>query len=768
MGPGDQRPALQAMLEARSVAIVGASARPDSFGSRMLAEVGRSPARPSIYPVNPRYSEIDGARCYPSLADLPGPVDLVLLGVPDAALEQQLVLASEMGCRSGLIFGNAHENPALPEPEPVSNDSKVPPMPPERQQSAPDAARRPGLRLRQRLAAIARSAGMELCGAGCMGFANLTYGLRAMGYLEPDPLPAGPIALVTHSGSVFSALLRTRRAIGFTLAVSSGQELVTSAPSYLEYALAQPETKVLALVLEAMREPGQLRSVLDVAAERDLPVILLTAGQSASGRAMVAAHSGALAGSGAGWEALVRHYGIHRVSDLAELADTAELFSLLTKSRRLPRTDAAAGRGSANPGGRPPGTPRGIATVHDSGLERAHAADVADELGVPFGVISEQTKSKLTELLDPGLLPTNPLDVWGTGASTRELFGSCLQVLAEDESVDAVALAVDLVTELDGDDSYQLAVLDVANRTSKPLAVISNLPSAIDTGTAARLRRHDVPVLESLRTGLLAFNHLLAHGASPRPAPAHAPDPARGAGRGGWAGGEAGGTSSNPRQARALRLLDSISQSGQNQLQLLAEYGLQTARTERVTSEVEAAAAASRIGYPVVLKTDEPSIAHKTDAGGVLLGIGDEVALRAAYRRLAGNLGPAALICQTIPAGVELALGVVRDPDLGPLVVVGAGGVLVELIADRAVALPPITKTEAASLLASLKVTKLLAGHRGAAPASLDSITAAIVAVAELATDLGDHLEALDVNPLICGPHGAVAVDALVLPRSAP
>jgi acetate---CoA ligase (ADP-forming) len=181
-----------------------------------------------------------------------------------------------------------------------------------------------------------------------------------MGYVEPDPLPAGSIALVTHSGSVFSALLRTRRAFGFTLAVSSGQELVTSAPSYLEYALAQPETKVLALVLEAIREPDKLRSVLDVAAGRDLPVILLTAGQTEAGRAMVAAHSGALAGSGAGWEALVRHYGIHRVSDLAELADTAELFSLLTKSGRLVKTAPAAGRGSAGPGGRPPVTPRRV------------------------------------------------------------------------------------------------------------------------------------------------------------------------------------------------------------------------------------------------------------------------------------------------------------------------------------------------------------------------------------------------------------------------
>lgn len=693
--------ALLAMLEARSVAIVGASARPGSFGSRMLAEVGKSPARPSIYPVNPRYPEIDGRRCYASLADLPGPVDLALLGVPDASLEQQLALAAETGCRSAVIFGNAVEA------GPVSPEAGPP--------------------LRERLTKIARTAGMELCGAGCMGFTNVGYGLRAMGYVEPDPLPAGPVALVTHSGSVFSALLRTRRAFGFTLAVSSGQELVTTAPSYLDYALRQPETRVLALVLEAIREPVKLQQVLTLAAQRDLPVVLLTAGHSASGRAMVAAHSGALAGSGAGWEALTRSYHLRRVTDLAELADTLELFSLSTKRR--------------------PPAGRGIATVHDSGLERAHAADVADEVGVPFAPLDESTKARLTSLLDPGLLATNPLDVWGTGSSTRELFANCLTTLARDESVQAVALAVDLVTELDGDESYQRAVLDAAGRTGKPLVVIANLPSAIDPGAAALLRGHGIPVLEGMRTGLLALRHLLDRRAGrPTSGPVNPPptDPAR--------------------QARARRLLADVGESAANAFALLNEYGIETSRTERVTSAVEAAAAATRIGYPVVLKTDERSIAHKTDAGGVLLGIADEAGLLAGYADLAARLGPAALVAQAIPPGVELALGLVTDPDLGPLLVVGAGGTLVELIADRAVALPALAAEQPASLLTGLKVTNLLAGHRGAAAASQPAIAQAIAALAALATDLGDAIQALDINPLICSPTGAVAVDALIIP----
>jgi acetate---CoA ligase (ADP-forming) len=737
------------MLEARSVAIVGASARPDSFGARMLAEAAKSPAQPVIYPVNPRYSQVEGRQCYPALADLPGPVDLVLLGVPDAALEAQLTLAAELGCRSGVIFGNAYSEPPPGNGVPPQGDSTARRggtlVSPQQHQSAPAA---PGFApLRPRLAAIARAAGMELCGAGCMGFANVSYGLRAMGYVEPDPLPAGPVALVTHSGSVFSMLLRTRRAFGYTLAVSAGQELVTAAPSYLSYALDQPETKVLALVMEAMREPDRLRAVLEAAAGRDVPVVLLTAGNSASGRAMVAAHSGALAGSGAGWEALAAAYGVHRVADLAELADTLELFSLLTKRRPTGARPLPARPRPARP--LSPG--HGIATVHDSGLERAHTADVADELGVPFAAISDSTKARLADLLDPGLAPANPLDVWGTGASTRELFGGCLAALAADDSVGVVALAIDLVKELDGDESYQLALLDVAAQTDKPLVVIANVPAAIDQETAALLRGSAIGVLEGMRPGLLAVRHLLTHlaGRPERSAAQPVTDPAR-----------------LDRLDRARPLLRASPASGAAQLALLAEYGIPVARAVRVSAAAEAAAAAASIGYPVVLKTDEPSIAHKSDVGGVALGIADEPALRAAYADLASRLGPAALICETAPRGVELALGVVTDPDLGPLIVVGAGGTLVELIADRAVALPPITLAGAMSLLSGLKISKLLSGLRGAPPANLDAIARAITALGTLAADLGPDLDALDINPLICTPTGAVAVDALVIPRA--
>ena len=680
------------MLEARSVALVGASPRPGTFGHRMVAEVARSPAAPAMYLVNPKYREIGGVPCHPSLAALRSPVDLVLLGVPDAALAGQVELAARRGDRSAVIFGGAYDDG-----------------------------------LRDHIAATARAAGMALCGAGCMGFVNVGYGLRAIGYQEPDPLPAGPVALVTQSGSVFSALLRTHRPLGYTVAVSSGQELVTTAAEYVSYALSLPETRVLALVLEAMRDARALRTVLEAAAVRQIPVVLLTAGRSAAGRALVTAQSGALAGADGAGEALADAYGAHRVADLAELTDTVELFTI--------------GR-PAPPGAR--GTRGGIATVHDSGLERAHVADLADDLGVPFGQIGAATTRRLAEVLDPGLEPANPLDMWSGSAKAQWQLTESLAALADDPAVDAVALAVDLLTEFDGDRSYQDALIEVARRTGKPLAVLANIPSAINPAVAGELRAAGIPVLEGARTGLLALSHLLADGTwSPRPQPPPT-DPAR-----------------RERWARALR---SGPLAPAEAFRLLRDYGIRAARGRAAETASAALAAAAEIGYPVVLKTAEPSVAHKSDAGGVMLGIRDAAELETGYAALAGRLGPRVLVCETAGPGTELSLGILADPGLGPLVVVGAGGVLVEHLADRAVALPPVDPPRARRMLSRLRVAPLLAGFRDRPPADLGDIAKAITAVSAIACELDGELAALDINPLICGPGGAVAVDVLAEP----
>jgi acetate---CoA ligase (ADP-forming) len=628
-----RRAAVATMLGARSMAVVGASARPDSFGSRMVLEAQRGSAR--VHLVNPRYSRIGERPCAPSLADLDESVDVVLLGVPDAALVEQLELAAAAGARSAVLFGSAHG-------------------------------------LREKIAATAAEAGMALCGAGCMGFVNNALGVRALGYLEPDPLPVGAISLITHSGSAFSTLLRTRRGFGFRLAVSSGQELVTDTADYIEYALDDPDTRIIALLMEAPRSASRLQQALLRAAEQNVPVVILTVGGSPRGGAMVAAHSGALAGEHSAWQAFCAATGAVRVSDLAELADTLELFSAGRRSR-----------GS------------GIATVHDSGAERALVADLAHELGVEFAGLADDTVATIGGMLDDGLQPTNPLDLWGTGADTRNLFGACLRAMVDDPAVGVTALSVDLVTEFDDDTAYADAVLDVAKATEAPLAVLASVPSAIDRPTAERLRDNGIPVLEGTRSGLAALGHLVRW-----PLPVD-------------------GTQAAVRQERRERWLARAAEDVPP-FELLADYGVPVVESRTAHSIGAAIAAAEAIGYPVALKT--LGALHKSELGGVALGLADDEEVTAAYAAMTRSLGPAATVEPMVEGGVEVSIGFVRDDAFGPLVVVAAGGTLVELLADRAVACPPLSHAGARRLLDRLRIRPMLAGWRGAPAVDIEAL----------------------------------------------
>jgi acyl-CoA synthetase (NDP forming) len=436
-------------------------------------------------------------------------------------------------------------------------------------------------------------------------------------------------------------------------------------------------------------------------------VVVLAVGGSPRGRAMVAAHSGALAGEHAAWQAFCDATGAVRVSDLAEFTDTLELFS--------------AGRRS-NGGG--------VATVHDSGAERALLADLAHELAVPFADLADETLATIDGMLDDGLAPINPLDVWGTGADTRNLFGSCVQAMSDDPGVGVTALAVDLVTEFDGDTAYADAVLDVARSTDAPLAVLASVPSAIDAPTAQRLRDNGVPVLEGFRSGLAALDHLVRW-----PLPVERP--------------------SQP--ARSGRRIP------EDAVELLATYGIPVVQSRAAHSIGEALMAADELGYPVALKT--LGALHKSDVGGVVLNLADDAALSVAYTAMAESLGPAVIVQPVVADGVEVSVGFVRDDAFGPLVVVAAGGTLVELLADRVVACPPVSHAAARHLLERLRIAPLLSGWRGQSGVDADALADVVVRFSRMAVDLGELFDAVEANPVIASYDGVTAVDALVIVR---
>ena len=688
--------ALGRMLAPASVAVVGASDVPGSFGWQMMTQLLRGGYRGRVYPVHPTRPRVFGLACYPDLDALPEPVDLAILGVPNRLLEPQLGIAAARGVRSAVVFASGYEDP------------------------------RPGVpALTDRLRQIASSAGMAICGVNGMGFVHVAGGVRACGFYQPLDLVPGGVTLLTHSGSAFSALLHNDRGIRFTCAISCGQELVTTMADYLGWAVAQPLTRVVACFLETVRDPAGFRAALDLAARREVPVVALKVGREALAQRMVTAHSGALAGEDGVFDALCEAHGVLRVASLDEMLDSVEL---LTAGRR------------AGPGG--------LAAVHDSGGERALLVDHAAQRGVQFAAIGETTRQRLTAVLDPGLTAANPLDAWGTGNHPDALYHDACRILLDDPDTAVLALVVDLTHEQDPDREYAGTLLRVAPATDRPVVLLSNCRSAIDPVAAGRLRAAGIPVLEGTASGLQAVRGLLqlrdwrARAPTPRPVPV---DP-------------------TVRRRWRERLAAGPEPPETEVLHLLADYGVPSIAHAVVDSAEAAVAAAQRLGWPVACTT-AAGVAHKSEVDGVRLALADPDALTLAYQDLAARLGPQVMVARMAEPGVELHLGVVRDPQFGPVVLVAAGGTLVEVIQDRQLAFPPLDEAGAHRLLDRLRVRPLLDGVRGRPPADLAALAAAVCRIGVLAEELGDLIDALDVNPLVAGPSGCVAVDALVIGR---
>jgi acyl-CoA synthetase (NDP forming) len=696
---GAERSPLERMLAARSIAVVGASVKQGSLGRQMMLELERGGFEGAIYPVNPGYEEVLGHRCFPSVGEVPEPVDLAILGLANQRVEQAMRDAADAGAGSAVTFSSLFEE-APPEPG----------MP----------------LLAGRVAAIARENGMPVCGGNGMGFVNAEARLRATGFPTPDEMPPGSVTFLSHSGSVFTAFAFNDRGIAFNLIVSGGQEIVTTMDEYLSFALDLESTKVVALVLETVRRPEAFLSALAKAKERGVPVLALKVGRTEGAKEMVVAHSGALAGEHGAYEAVFDAYGVHECRDLEELADAIELFS-------SPRRVLSGA---------------GIASLHDSGGERALFVDLAADLGVPLAKISDATRERIDAVLDPGLVAENPLDAWGTGIDADRIYVESFLALHDDPETAVVAFAVDLARQGEPhDEGYLQVARDVLEATTKPFCVVSNLPAAIARDEVGRLRDAGIPVLEGTVSGLRALKHLLeeheVRRRPPKDSPIDIPEDVTGTWR---------------ERLATDRPLDEATA-----LQLLASYGVPTIRAGSAATVEEAMSVARELGYPVALKTAAPDVPHKTEADGVRLGLADADAVRSAYADIAGRLGPEVTVAAMAPPGVEVALGIVRDPTFGPLVLVAAGGVLVELVHDRTLALPPIDEDAARRLIDGLAMRPILDGVRGAPPSDVDALARAVSRLSVLAVELGDVIVELDINPVIVSPHGCVAVDVLVV-----
>ncbi|HXP74068.1 MAG TPA: acetate--CoA ligase family protein [Stellaceae bacterium] len=697
------RTALDALLRPRSIAIVGASIRAGSFGERLLNSINGGRYRGAVYPINPRYEEIGGRRCFPSLKALPEPADCVAFAVSDDLVEAALAEAADAGVLGAVLFGRGYEPPGRVGPSRV-----------------------------QRLSAIARGAGMAVCGNNCMGFFNTVDGIKMSGNPPPLPETSGTVGLVSHSGSTWSGLIGNQRDLIFNYAVSAGQEIATTMADYIEFLLAQPETRVVACLLETVRAPERFLAAIEKADRQGIPVVVLKLGRTERGRRFALAHSGALAGSDAAYGAIFERHNVIRVDTPDELTDTVELL----KSPRRPGVG-------------------GVGIVTDSGGERELIVDLATDMGAPLAEVQPVTKERLAGILDPGMEPQNPVDSYGDG---RMLMEECLGALADDPGVAVVALATNLVHGRPYARASSATIERAFAATAKPALVFGNIHSSVSREEATRLRALGVPVLMGTATALTAIRNLIAW--------QHARDAAR-----------EKPPALPPRavldEARALIKAKSAHATEQAlplpvALRLLELFGIPSSPSAFTADAAATEVAAERLGFPVVLKTAAPEILHKTEAGGVALGLTDRAAVVDAYARIAAACGALVQVQGQAAPGAEVLLGMTNDPQFGPMVTVGLGGIFTEIFADAVTFQPPVGAVTARSYLERLKGYKLLQGYRGRPKADLDALAVAIERFSLLCATIGSLFSAIDLNPVIAGASGALTVDALFLPLRNP
>jgi acyl-CoA synthetase (NDP forming) len=585
--------------------------------------------------------------------------------------------------------------------------------------------------LARRLARAAAEAALPVCGPNCMGFYNDLDRVWVCGFPSPRQPAPGAIAFIAHSGSVFGALAHNDPRLRFALAVSPGVEATATVADYIAYAVERPEVRVVGLFIETARDPEGFALALERAAERRIPVVAVKVGRTAAAAEAALAHTGALAGSDLAYDALFDRYGVIRVETLDELAAT---LLLLSTGRRV-------GRG-------------GLVAIGDSGGERELLIDLADRAGVPFAAISEETKTSIAARLEPGLEAANPLDAWGTGADFVPSFTHCLGDLLADPDAALGLFSADIRDGYYLHRGFAEAALAAARESDKIVAVATNYTQVSHDALALELTLAGIPVLDGTAHALAAVRGAFSYrDFRARPDdPPPSPPAARAADR----------QAARERLREAAGPLDEAAS-----LSLLQAWGLPAVPHSVVESPEEARRAAEKLGYPVACKTAMPGLLHKSDVDGVRLALANEEALLAAYADLASRLGARALIAPMVKRGVELSLGMIRDPQFGPIVVVAAGGVLIELIDDRRAALAPFGRATARRLLDGLKIRRLLDGYRGGAAVDMESLADIVALFSVLAADLADLVAEIDINPLVAG-RDIVALDALVIAQPRP
>ncbi|GAB4266498.1 MAG: bifunctional acetate--CoA ligase family protein/GNAT family N-acetyltransferase [Deferrisomatales bacterium] len=696
---------LDKLFSPESVALIGATPKEGTVGRAILENLVEGGFEGPIYPVNPKYDDLLGRKCYPSVGAVGQPVDLIVVAVPMAAVPAVLAEAGQAQVGAAIVVSAGGRE--------VGDE---------------------GARLEEAVLEAARASGIRLLGPNCLGI--IVPGARLNASFAAHMCYPGRVALLSQSGAVCTVVLDRAMAahIGFSHFVSIGAMADVDFGDLIDYLGDQPDVDSILLYVEALTHIQKFMSAAR-AVSRVKPIIVVKSGRSAAGAKAAASHTGSLVGDDEVYDAAFARAGVIRVKTLGELFDCAEALAKQGRARG----------------------PR-LAILTNAGGPGVMTADALQEWQRTPAELSAETVAALDAVLPPAWSRGNPVDILGDAPAER--YRDAARILLDAREVDGlvIVLAPQAMT-----DPAEVArqVVPVVQASGTPACAV--WMGGLDVAEGIRiLNEAGVPVFETPERAvntLMYMHRYTKHLELLQETPPNLP------------------TTLYFDRARARAIVDASLERRHRLLTeteakaLLASYGIPVNRTEVATSEEEAAQRAGDIGYPVVVKIHSREITHKSDAKGIRLDLRNADEVRAAYREVVANArgyNPDARILgvtvQPMLAGVdyEVILGAKKDPDFGPTILFGMGGILTEILRDKAIGLPPLNVLLARRLIESTRVYRLLRGYRNRPPVNLGLLEEILVRLAYLVTDFPEVAE-LDINPLALGGDQVTAVDARVL-----
>jgi acetyltransferase len=702
------KPDLHPLLNPKSIAIIGVSNDPSRIGGRILRYLRNHGYAGEIFPVNPKYDQIEGIKCYPDIASIPLETDVALVAVPEQSVLSVLEEAGKARVKSAIVYSAGFSE--LGEQ---------------------------GRNKQEKMRQVAEESRMMICGPNCVGiigFHNKTA-MSFSQFLDIPTLIPGEVAFISQSGALGGAILNRiqDRSIGISYFVSTGNEAVLESSDFIECLLDDPYTKVIMALIEGIRDAEKFLRVADLALKRKKPILVMKIGKTESGGKAASSHTGSMTGADSVYDAVFKQKGIIRVEDVEDLYLTA---TTLAKCRP------------------PKGKRVGIITTTGGG--GVILTDKLVEMGMDLPELSPGTVAKLSETKASFGVVKNPLDLTAQVVNDPLLFPKSIETFTQDENFDMIIVALAMVA---GERSRERAsyIIEAAHSTDKPI-VTWWASGSLSTPGMKMLEESRVPLFTSPHQGIKALHALFRYSDYLKN------------GSGGESAVHAITTKNRLKVEKLIETSSRILTENEGK-EILSCYGIPVPKERLGRNLKETRDIASEIGYPVALKVVSPEITHKTEAGGLKLNIRNEDELGKTYDKImrdVRNHKPNAeirgmLVQEMVPPGKEVIIGVIQDPQFGPMVMFGLGGVFVEVLKDFSLRHAPLKERDAWEMVKEIKGYKILEGVRGEKRSDQEAIVSALMAVSQMAVDLKGAISEIDINPLIVYPEkgGLKAVDCL-------